>query len=163
MPAKKKILVVEDDQFLIKVYKNKLEEEGFDVYLAVNGVEGIQKANEHMPDIILLDMMLPVKNGFEVLEDLKANDKTKDIPVMILSNLGQESDIEKGISLGAIDFLVKANYSINEVTDKIKDNLLKFKGDKKAAAPAKKSKCPACGAEISANAKFCPECGEKIK
>ena len=161
--SKSKILVIEDDQFLLKVYKNKLEEEGFEVALAVDGIEGFSKAKENKPELILLDLILPKKTGFEVLEDLKNDEATKGIPVMILSNLGQESDIEKGINMGAVDYIVKANYSINEVVARVKEQLARGgSAAKQAAKDAKKIKCPSCGEEAVEGSKFCPECGQKI-
>ncbi len=123
---KKKILFVEDDKFLRKVYKEKFERAGFEFLEAITGQEGIHKALIEKPDLILLDLMLPGKNGFEVLIDLKSNPKTKKIPVIILSNLGQESDRKKGLSLGALDYLVKPEISLSEVVNKVKEYFLKL-------------------------------------
>ena len=114
-----KILIVEDDQFLLKVYTTKLSSEGFEIEVATNGNDAIEKADTFKPNLIMLDIMLPQQNGFEVLEMLKDESKTKKIPVIILSNLGQESDVKKGMDLGAEDYLIKTNFSINEVVDKI--------------------------------------------
>lgn len=122
---KSKILIVEDDQFLVKIYQTKLESEGFDIELALDGEEGIKKAAKFMPELILLDLILPKMNGFEVLKKLKSEEKTKNIPVIILSNLGQESDVKQGKELGAADYLVKSDHSINEIIDKIKKELEK--------------------------------------
>lgn len=118
---KKTILVVEDDSFLVKIYISKLTREGFEVVAAYNGEEGINKAKSQKPDLILLDLVLPKKDGFSVLEDLKKDQKLKKVPVLIMSNLGQESDIIKGKEMGAVDYLIKANASINEVVEKIKE------------------------------------------
>lgn len=126
-----KILVVEDDRFLSKVYYTKLTKDGFDVILAVEGDEAIRKVKEEKPDVILLDLILPGKNGFEVLEEIKADDEYSDIPVVIMSNLGQEKDIERGRKLGAVDYLVKTNYSINDVISKIKEYVVSSKLNKK--------------------------------
>jgi len=117
---KNKILIVEDDQFLVKVYTTKLAAEGFEIEMAISGDEALKKAKSFKPNLILLDIMLPAQNGFEVLASLKKTAGTKKIPVIILSNLGQDSDVEKGKKLGAADYLVKTNFSINEVVKKIK-------------------------------------------
>jgi len=122
---KSKILIVEDDQFLVKIYQTKLESEGFDIELALDGEEGIEKAKEFMPELILLDLILPKMNGFEVLKKLKTDEKTKNIPVIVLSNLGQESDVKQGMELGAVNYLIKSDHSINEIIDKIKKELEK--------------------------------------
>ncbi|MDD3888148.1 MAG: response regulator [Patescibacteria group bacterium] len=123
--SKSKILIVEDDQFLVKIYQTKLESEGFDIELALDGEEGIEKAGKFMPELILLDLILPKMNGFEVLKKLKTDEKTKNIPVIVLSNLGQESDVKQGMELGAVNYLIKSDHSINEIIDKIKKELEK--------------------------------------
>jgi CheY-like chemotaxis protein len=118
--ANKKILVVEDDKFLRKVYESKLPKEGFDVVLAVDGVEGLEKLKTEAPDLMLLDLIMPRKSGFEVLEELKADKKAARIPILVLSNLGQDEDIERTKNLGATEFLIKSNLSIKEIIEKIK-------------------------------------------
>jgi DNA-binding response OmpR family regulator len=123
MAKKPKILVVEDDQFLRKIYITKLTQENFDVLTAIDGEEALAAPKKETPDIILLDLILPKIDGFEVLRELKNNPETRNIPVIILSNLGQQSDIERGRKLGAIDYLVKSQFSINEVVNKIKSGL----------------------------------------
>jgi len=100
---KAKILFIDDDNFLRKVYKSELTEQGYEVFLAADGEEGFKMAEEEDPDLIILDMIMPKKNGFEVLTELQDNPKTKNIPVVILSNLGQEDDVKKGLDLGAVD------------------------------------------------------------
>jgi len=124
-PKKQKILMIEEDPFLRKIYRNKFLKSGFNFIEATNGVEGLNKALSERPDLILLDIILPRKNGFDVLIDLKKNPITKDIPVIILSNLGQETDIKRGLSLGAQDYLVKTEASYTEVISKVKECLLK--------------------------------------
>jgi len=124
---KSKILVAEDDRFLSKIYATKLASEGYEVIVAGEGEEAIRKIIAELPDLILLDLVMPKKNGFEVLQVIKADAKTKNIPVVILSNLGQEEDVKRGASLGAVDYLVKTNLSIQEVVSKIKDYLVRFK------------------------------------
>src|SRR3989344_1335207 len=118
-----KILMIEDDLFLRKVYKDQITRSGFEFAEATNGTEGVNKAKSENPDLILLDIMLPYKNGFEVLEELKLDASLKDIPVIILTNLGSESDIEKGKELGAQDYLVKTEASMKEVIEKIRFHL----------------------------------------
>lgn len=118
-----KILMIEDDIFMRKVYKDQLSRAGFEFIEATNGVEGLNKARSENPNLILLDIMLPQKNGFEVLEELKLDEKLKDIPIIILTNLGSESDILKGKELGANDYLVKTESSMKEVIEKIRYQL----------------------------------------
>ncbi len=120
----KKILIVEDDKFLRELITRKLESEGYKIIEAVDGEEGIKKATEEKLDLILLDLILPGIDGFEVLTQLKQNEKLASIPVIILSNLGQREEIEKGLKLGAIDYLVKAHFTPGEIIEKIK-NILK--------------------------------------
>ncbi|MDP4008582.1 MAG: response regulator [Candidatus Peregrinibacteria bacterium] len=122
-----KIFIAEDDKFLSKIYRTRLEQEDYTIIAANNGIDAVEKIIAEQPDLILLDLLIPQKNGFDVLEELKANSTTQNIPVIILSNLGQESDVEKGMKLGAIDFLIKANFSIDEVTGKIKEHLKETK------------------------------------
>lgn len=124
---KKKILLIEDDKYIFRAYKDGLERAGFEVIGASDGAEGVAKAKDKKPDLILLDLILPIKNGFEVLEEIKMDDATKNIPVVILSNLGQESDVAKGNALGAEDYLIKSNYSMKEVVEKVKFQLVKKK------------------------------------
>jgi len=144
MPKKPQILVVEDDQFLRKIYLTKLSSENFDVITAVDGEEAISVSKKEVPDLILLDLILPKIDGFEVLRELKNDPKTRDIPVIILSNLGQESDIERGMKLGAQDYLVKARFSINEVVSKIRAALkgkkIKARKEKVVIRPFEKEK-----------------------
>jgi DNA-binding response OmpR family regulator len=122
---KQKILMIEEDRFLRKIYKNKFLKSGFEFSEATNGIEGLNKIFSERPDLVLLDIILPRKNGFDVLIDAKRNAATKKIPFIIISNLGQESDIKRGISLGAKDYLVKTDVSHSEVVEKVKECLLK--------------------------------------
>ena len=109
--AKTKVLLVEDDKMIIDMYTLKLTQEGMDVSQAENGKDGLALAKKIIPDIILLDIILPQMDGFTVLKELKADDSTKDIPVVLLTNLGQDGDVKKGLELGANDYLIKANYT----------------------------------------------------
>lgn len=116
-----KILTVEDDLFLKELLAGKLTDDEFDVSYASNGEEALALAVSVVPDIILLDILLPGMSGYEVLEKLKADEKTSRIPVLILSNFGQPEDIERGKSLGAVDFLVKANNSLDAIVDRVRE------------------------------------------
>lgn len=117
---KKTILLVEDDTFLAGMYVTKLELEGFRVLLASDGEQAIAQAKKEIPNIILLDIVLPKKSGFEVLEEIKKNAATKKIPVVLLTNLGQKEDVQKGLKLGATDYLIKAHFMPSEVVAKVK-------------------------------------------
>ncbi len=115
-----KILIIEDDLFLLGMYTTKFEIENFKVFSAEDGEKGLRLAEKESPDIILLDIVLPGMDGFEVLKKLKSNSATKDTPVILLTNLSQKSEIEKGLSLGASDYLIKAHFIPSEVVEKIK-------------------------------------------
>ncbi|HEY4486110.1 MAG TPA: response regulator [Candidatus Paceibacterota bacterium] len=121
----KKVLIIEDDKFLGELLYKRLSQENFFIDLATDGESGITKAVELRPDIILLDILLPGMNGYAVLEKLKADPALKDIPVIILSNLGQKGEIEKGLALGAADFLIKAEFDLNDIVGKIQGILNK--------------------------------------
>jgi DNA-binding response OmpR family regulator len=118
--TKGKILIIEDDRYISKMYQLKLSLEGYEVQVAENGREGVDKVKEFMPDIILLDILMPELDGFEVLKIVKSDDATKDIPVLIMSNLGQEDHVDKGMKLGAIGYIVKSQYTPSKVVEKIK-------------------------------------------
>ncbi|MFC1662799.1 response regulator transcription factor [Patescibacteria group bacterium] len=120
MATKTKVLIVEDEKMLGEMYKTKFEMEGFAVDQALDGQEGIDTARKSKPDIILLDIIMPKLDGFIVLQELKKDDKTKDIPVILLTNLGQEDDVKRGKKLGASDYFVKANHSPADVVVKVK-------------------------------------------
>ena len=122
---KKKILIIEDDKFLIKVYGEKLTREGFDVSMAISGEEGVGKILEEKPDLVLLDIILPQKNGFDILSQIKLHPETKSIPIIIITNLGQDSDIKTGLELGAVDYLVKTDFSINKLPELVRKHLAK--------------------------------------
>ena len=118
---KTRVLVVEDDRFLQKILLMKFESEGFVTVGASDGEEGLRLARTDKPDLIVLDLILPKVNGFEVPTELKTEAATKAIPVVVLSNLGQDEDIRRVLELGALDFLVKSNHSIMEVVSKVKE------------------------------------------
>lgn len=115
-----KIVIIEDDTFLAEMYVTKFELEGFKIYAAINGDDGVKLVKKIKPDLILLDILLPKKNGFEVLEELKGDKDVKDIPVILLTNLGQKEDVDKGLELGAVDYLIKAHFVPSEVVEKVK-------------------------------------------
>lgn len=121
--AMKKVLLVEDDKMIIDMYTLKFTQEGYEVVQAENGKDGLDFAKKNMPDIILLDIILPQMDGFTVLKALKADAKTKGIPVVLLTNLGQDGDVKKGLELGAVDYLIKANFTPSQVVDKVKSVL----------------------------------------
>ncbi|MBI5728280.1 MAG: response regulator [Candidatus Magasanikbacteria bacterium] len=114
------VLIVEDDTFLANIYKTKFEMEGFKVSVAENGEAGLADAKKKKPNIILLDILLPKMDGFTVLKKLKADDEMKSCPVVLLTNLGQRDDVEKGLELGAADYLIKAHFKPSETVDKVK-------------------------------------------
>ncbi len=116
-----KVLIVEDDLFLANLLSLRFKKEGFEVIQAFSGVEALKKLEEIRPSVVLLDIILPQKNGFEVLEAIAQNPQISNIPVIIVSNLGQESDIEKGKTLGAMDYYVKARLSIDELVSKVRN------------------------------------------
>jgi len=124
MDNKKTILVVEDDFFVSRAYAIKLEKENLNVQSVTDGEAAIEylKKNE-APNLVLLDLMIPKKSGFEVLKEMKANEKWKNIPVIILSNLGQESDIKRGKDLGAAEYIIKADVDIENIIEKAKKYL----------------------------------------
>ncbi len=120
MAASHRLLLIEDDTFLAGMYVTKLTMENFQVDLANDGKSGLEKVKKMKPDLILLDVLLPKMNGFDVLKSLKEDPTTRDIPVVLLTNLGQKSDVMKGLDLGAVDYLIKAHFMPSEVVAKIK-------------------------------------------
>jgi len=126
VPAKLALLIVEDDKFLHKILLTKFQKEGFDVRGAADGEEALQALLTFQPTVILLDLILPKMNGFEVLAEIKTNAKTAGIPVIVLSNLSQDEDIRRAMELGAVGFLVKADRSINDVVQQVKETYAKF-------------------------------------
>lgn len=119
----KKILIIEDDKFLRDLITQKLKKEGFGVAEAVDGEKGLKKIKAEKPDLVLLDLILPGIDGFEVLAKAKEDPVLAEVPVIILSNLGQKDDIERGLRLGAVDYLIKAHFTPGEIIEKIKKAL----------------------------------------
>lgn len=120
-----KILLVEDDPFLLDMYSTKFRDVGFNIVVAQDGELGLIKAREESPDLILLDVVLPKKDGFEVLKTLKSESQTAAIPVVLLTNLGLDSDVKRGLELGAQAYIVKAHFTPTEVVAKVKEILNK--------------------------------------
>ena len=123
----KKILLIEDDPFLSSLLGNRLKKEGFDLTLVRNGNEAMKALKTQKPDLALLDIILPGKSGFEVMEEIKLDPQTAKVPVFIISNLGQDTDVQRGEELGAKEYIVKARISIDEIVEKVKNFLLKIK------------------------------------
>ncbi len=120
MEKKKKIVIIEDEVILRETLQDFLEKEDFEVYSAADGEAGIETVMRKNPDLVLLDIILPKKNGYEVITELRENQTTKDVPIILLTNLGSIRDIEKALALGATTYLVKADYQLKEIVEKIK-------------------------------------------
>lgn len=119
MPLKN-ILVVDDDPLISRMYQHKLVADGYDVDTAANGREALEKVAEKKPNLILLDVMMPKMNGVETLKSLKGDKKTSHIPIIILTNLGDnENDVEKAKELGALDYLVKADTTLKHLSERV--------------------------------------------
>jgi two-component system alkaline phosphatase synthesis response regulator PhoP len=121
----KKILVVDDEESVREIYNKELSRSGFNVVLAVDGEEGLLKAGEELPDLILLDVMMPKLSGLDVLKQLKKNELTKKIPVLLLTNLGEETIIKEGFGMGADGYLLKVSYTPAQVVEECR----KFLGE----------------------------------
>lgn len=117
---KGKILVVEDEEILLTALKEELLSGGYEVEEAADGVEGLEKVKIFKPGLILLDLLMPKMDGMEMLQKLKADQETRDIPVVILTNLSDYEKISEALSLGAMDYLVKANYKLEDLLEKVR-------------------------------------------
>lgn len=113
-----KILIIEDEEILSKVLRDKFKSDGWDVEAAKNGEEGMTKIKTYSYEVVLLDLLLPRKDGFEVLRETRADPAYKDLPIIVISNLGGEDDIQKAMKLGANDYLVKTRHSLKEIVAK---------------------------------------------
>lgn len=122
-----KILIAEDEEILRKVLSEKFKKEKFIVEAATDGEAALSLAKSFKPDMILLDIIMPKKDGLEVLEELKSDNDLQDIPVIMVSILGEDEKIKKALKLGAVDYLIKTQHSINEVVDIVKKHILKSK------------------------------------
>lgn len=116
----KKILIAEDDQFISTAYRIKLTKAGYEVLVTADGEAATKAIETYQPDLIILDLIMPVKDGFTVLQELKDNPQWSTIPVIVASNLGQKEDMEKATSLGASEFVVKSDLSLEELISKIR-------------------------------------------
>jgi len=121
--GRKKVLIVEDDSFVMDIYQTKLSDAGFATLEAVNGSEALKILEKEIPDLILLDILMPVMDGIEVLKNIKNNDKFKNIPVILLTNLSQQDEVNRGLELGAKDYLIKSHFTPSEVLEKVKNYL----------------------------------------
>jgi len=122
---KQKILIVEDDPFLGEMYVIKLKQAGFEADLVLDGETGLNRIKKEKPALVLLDVVLPKKDGFEILKEIKSDSTLKNIPVVLLTNLDQPNDIKKALSLGADDYIVKARFTPTAVIKKVKSILEK--------------------------------------
>ena len=119
----KKILIIEDEEILLELIQKKLVQEGYQVNIARDGLEGLEKLREEKPDLILLDIVMPRMGGFEVMEEIKKDDNLKGIPIIIISNSGQPVELSRAKELGVVDWLIKTDFDPIEVVDKVKKQL----------------------------------------
>lgn len=122
---KKKILIVEDDSFIRDIYQTKFDQEGFEVIATEDGIIALEKIKEFTPDIILLDIIMPMMDGIDVLRAIKNEERLKDIPVIMLTNISEKESVDEGREIGANDYLIKSNFTPSEVVRKVK-TLLKM-------------------------------------
>jgi len=125
MENKIKVLLIEDEKEVLELYNLKLTLDEYDVITAENGSEGLEKSFKENPDLIFLDIKMPGMDGFEVLKKLRSDERTKHIPVIILSNFDEQDMIEKGLTLGANEYLIKSQFSPEDISTKVKDFLEK--------------------------------------
>jgi DNA-binding response OmpR family regulator len=121
------ILLIEDDAFISGMYQTKLAMLGYTIRVAADGEQGWQELERALPDLLLLDIVLPKKDGFEVLSDVRRHPQMKDLPIILLTNLGQKPDVQKGLELGADDYIIKAHFTPSEVVEKIERMLKRRK------------------------------------
>ncbi|OGF61314.1 hypothetical protein A2662_00470 [Candidatus Giovannonibacteria bacterium RIFCSPHIGHO2_01_FULL_45_33] len=121
--AKTKVLIVDDDEFLLEMYAMKFTEFGFQVDTAENGEEAVKKAKADPPDVILMDVVMPKMDGFDLLRNLKKENAAPDAVTLVLTNLGQKDDVEKGMKLGATDYIIKAHFTPSEVVKRVESLL----------------------------------------
>lgn len=118
-----KILIIDDDPFILEMYVLKFKEEGFQIETAKDGKEGLKKIKEYEPDMVLLDIVMPIMDGFDVIRSLKRENIQTRAKIVLLTNLGQKDDVERGMQLGAHDYIIKAHFTPSEVVKKVKDLL----------------------------------------
>ena len=119
----KKILLVEDEEIIFSLLQKKLTEQGYEVFVAKDGEEGLKEIREQKPDLVLLDIVMPVKTGFEVMEEMQDDDNLKDIPVIVISNSGEPVELDRAKDLGARDWLIKTEFDPKEVIEKVKKQI----------------------------------------
>ena len=124
----KRILVIEDNDFIYKAYQVRLSNSNFKFEIATNGKEGLGKVASFKPHLIILDLMMPIMDGFEVLKNLKANKEWQDIPVVVASSMGKDEDIEKAKSLGAVDYIYKEEVTLIDTLERLKGWMKKPSG-----------------------------------
>ena len=124
-----KVLIVEDDPLMSRMYQKIFTFEGYEVVMAGNGEEGLEKAKSDKPTVILLDVMMPKMNGLQMLEKLKLDPTSKSIPVIMLTNLAGEKDAEMALSKGAVKYIVKSEYEPKQVVDMVKEILAGYTRD----------------------------------
>jgi DNA-binding response OmpR family regulator len=125
MVSKKKVMLVEDDAFISDIYRVKLGKEGLEVLPAENGLEAMKILEKTIPDLVLLDIIMPYMDGMDVLKKMKNEEKWKKIPIILLSNLSEKEKIEEALGIGADDYLIKSNFTPSEVLKKVNSVLLK--------------------------------------
>ncbi len=119
----KKVLIIEDEELMYSVLEKRLSREGYDVVVAHDGEEGLEMAQQEKPDLVLLDIVMPKKNGFEVLETMQKDEELRNIPVIIISNSGQPVEIDRAQELGARDWLIKTEFDPKEVLEKVRNQI----------------------------------------
>ncbi len=120
-----KILIIDDDPFILDMYVIKFKEEGFEIDVARNGKEGVEKVHSFLPDVVLLDVVMPAMDGFDVMAQLKKDQETRPFRVIFLTNFGQKEDVERGFKLGADEYIIKAHFTPSEVVEKVHEVLNK--------------------------------------
>lgn len=118
--SKKRVLIVEDDEHISKVYEIKFAKEGIETFTARDGEAALAEIKTQKPDLVILDLMLPKKDGFWVLEEVRKDKELSTMPVLVLSNLGQKTDQDRALGLGANEYLIKVDYSIQDIVEKVK-------------------------------------------
>lgn len=118
-----KVLIIDDDPFILDMYVLKFKESGFNIETAHDGKDGLKQIDSYHPDIILLDVVMPAMDGFDVLQELKKKAMSPQPKVILLTNLGQKEDVDRGMQLGADDYIIKAHFTPSEVVDKVRKSL----------------------------------------
>ena len=120
----KNILIIEDEEILSRILKDRFQEKGWNVRVAFDGDEGLEVIAKDLPDLILLDLIMPNKDGFAVLKEIRSNPKNKKLPILVLSNLGGSGDIDQALKLGATDYFIKTQHSLSEIVKKAESYLV---------------------------------------